>query len=683
MKKYLFALAGLCAWGSLLAQPTFSDDFESYTAGQKLGPQSDVWTTWSNGDGGSEDTYVVNDNANSGSNSIYLSSSVATGGPSDVVLPLDSTYSLGHLTFEAHFDVQSGKGAYFNMQAVYPLGTTWALDCYMVNDGNLYLSKNNNVLLQTTYPTGQWFDYRLEINLNTSQWSLYVNDSLQGTFQNSVPSIAAIDIYPVNPANVGGNNQAGYWVDDVSYTYTPYTLPALNAAISSISSSDLLAGQTYTPAINVRNLGNNTITSFDLNVSYNGQNYMENVSNISLNSLATQSVSLSNPITIAAGAHNVVATVSNVNGNGPDNDASDDSSSITLDPIVPAPGKIVVGEEATGTWCGFCPRGIVAMEGLKSKYEGYWAGICIHNSDPMTAPVSQYDASMANHISGYPDGFVDRGTTEDPSSFPTTFLSRIVTPPADLITNGAMLNSDNSVLHVSMKNKFQSSISGNWKIVCVLTEDSVTGTGSGYNQHNYFANNTYGPMGGFENLPAVIPASQMVYDDVARAIYPSFNGYVNAFTNVNTGDSVIYDMSFNLNSGWDLSHMHIVCFAIDNTGHVDNAGYTTIDQAISNGYLEGNNIATGIKPVESPDAMLQLYPNPTASNAQLLLQLQNPEKVQVEVVNSLGKRVAYRNYQTLQGAQVLPVVTTGWSKGIYLIKVTIGNQYLVKKLVVK
>ena len=38
---------------------------------------------------------------------------------------------------------------------------------------------------------------------------------------------------------------------------------------------------------------------------------------------------------------------------------NDDTLSITATGTYAAPGKIVVGEEGTGTWCGRSPRGVV------------------------------------------------------------------------------------------------------------------------------------------------------------------------------------------------------------------------------------------------------------------------------------------------------------------------------------
>ena len=60
---------------------------------------------------------------------------------------------------------------------------------------------------------------------------------------------------------------------------------------------------------------------------------------------------------------------------------NDDTLSISVTGTYAAPGKIVVGEEGTGTWCGWCPRGSVAMNWMDEKYYGYWQGIAVHNND--------------------------------------------------------------------------------------------------------------------------------------------------------------------------------------------------------------------------------------------------------------------------------------------------------------
>src|SRR5688572_1632192 len=84
MKKILLTVGAFTAFTA--SAQTFSDNFDSYTAGQPMAQQSaGAWTTWSGTVGGAEDVLVSNADAVSGSNSIFLSTTAQTGGPTDLV----------------------------------------------------------------------------------------------------------------------------------------------------------------------------------------------------------------------------------------------------------------------------------------------------------------------------------------------------------------------------------------------------------------------------------------------------------------------------------------------------------------------------------------------------------------------------------------------------------------------
>ena len=93
---------------------------------------------------------------------------------------------------------------------------------------------------------------------------------------------------------------------------------------------------------------------------------------------------INNPMVLTGGLNPATATISNVNGLGPDNVPTNDLATSQISAVEPTPNKLVVGEEATGTWCGWCPRGAVALNWLDKDYYGYFQGIAVHNGDPMT-----------------------------------------------------------------------------------------------------------------------------------------------------------------------------------------------------------------------------------------------------------------------------------------------------------
>lgn len=49
------------------------------------------------------------------------------------------------------------------------------------------------------------------------------------------------------------------------------------------------------------------------------------------------------------------------------------------------PRKIVM-EEETGTWCGWCVRGIETIERMHTKYPDNFIAIALHTSDRMSNP---------------------------------------------------------------------------------------------------------------------------------------------------------------------------------------------------------------------------------------------------------------------------------------------------------
>jgi hypothetical protein len=668
MNKLILGCAALFAAGSLSAQ-TFTDDFESYTSGSYLCPQSPDWTTWSGTEGGAEDVLVSTANAASGSQSLYFSSTSSGGGPEDVVLPFDQVYNSGNFTFEANFFVESGKGAYFNLQGTLVVAQIWALDCYLLQDGTLKLSNQGTPYLTANYPPATWFNMRVEMDLTANVWELFIDNVSMGTFNNPTGQIGILDLYPVNPTGEGGNNQSGFYVDDVSYTHIPATLPNLNGGVTFIEQLPNIAGLTGDVTATVRNMGSSDITSFDIEYSYNGNVVQESVGPVTIASLDTYDHTFSTPALVAAGSNGLTVTISNVNGNGQDDDNTDDAKTITIDPIIPAQGKMVIGEEATGTWCSWCPRGAVYMDLFESKYVNFWEGIAVHNNDPMT--VTQYDAGMGALISGYPSAVVDRGPEVDPSGMESQFLQRLQTPPVAFISNNSTWNAGTRELSVIVSAEFQSSANSNFKLACVLTEDEVTGTTSGYNQANSYAGGSNGVMGGYELLPNPVPAAQMVYDHVARAIQPSFDGDNTVFpATVNAGETHSATYTFTLPAEWDENNIHIIGMLIEPGGRVDNAAVSTIS---SNSSISELAISDQVR----------IYPNPATDFAMIDLNLDKDATVMVNVIDMTGKVVGTQNYGIVNSSTELPINTSLLNAGVYTIEVILDGVRGTKRLIIE
>jgi hypothetical protein len=668
MKKLLLSALTL-TFGLAASAQNFSDDFESYALNSYLGPQSAEWRVWSAlGEGTAEDVKITDAQASSGTKSIYFQG-VGAGGPQDVVLDFMTTHTTGVFTFESDFYVNTGKTAYFNFQANATIGGIYALDVNMDN-GTVLIQNAGAVQLSASYTEGAWFTMTIECNLTTGIWQLMIDGVPQGNWLNSVNSVRYADIYPVT------NSQ--FYLDDVSYTHSAYTLTSLNAAAATLNMGGNIATMTTNPELTVVNAGTTAITSFDAVLNYNGSNYTENITGVNIPSLGSSVVTFGN-VVLVAGSNTAIATVSNVNGMT-DDVATDNTSLRILDPVIPAAGKMVVGEEGTGTWCGWCPRGTVNMDRFNNQYGNLWAGIAVHNGDPMV--VTPYDAGM--NFSGYPSAKVDRiGTGIDPGNMTTPFFTRLQVAPTALIEVGADFNATTRVLNVSGDFDFQVAANNNYKVVFVLTEDGVTGT-AGYAQSNYYSGGGNGVMGGYELLPNPVPAAQMVYDHVARDIQPSFGGYNQTFPAVvAAGANIAVHHQFILPATWNENNMHIIVMLVAPNGQIDNAGKATIAEAQVNGFIYGTSTNVGVTEIEAIDATFKMYPNPASTNVNLTFNLLKESNVEVSVLDLSGKVIANRVYDNMNGASTINYNSSDLSQGIYLVEVTINGEKMTRRLAIK
>jgi len=657
MKKFiLLSLSIVFSFNTFSQTGVFCEDFESFSNGDPVCQTSPNWNSWGELMSGltapySDEAYITNTYSNSGDFCLGFNLNPNVAGPEDVLLPLSNT---GHPTpyiaglFTLTHNLYITTGAYFNFQAENMPGVTWALDVTFDAMGGVNYASSGSAqsYLMSTYPTNQWFEQKIVIDLSTNTWEVFHDGISQGSFSSMVNQIASIDYYPT-----AGQE---FYVDDICLEYTAPQLDPLNAQLLNVTTLSGLAGQDRNPSLEVRNFGLNDINSFDVTFDYSGTQITENVSGLNLTSMQSYTVDFANTITLTA-ATTATAYVHNING-GQTQPTSDDTLTANLNVVVPATGKLVVGEEATGTWCGWCPRGSVALNWMDHDYEGYWQGIAVHNGDPMVDPT--YDNGIAGYISGYPSGLVDRGSVIDPSAFSGDFLQRIVIPPSALLNNGAQL--DGNVLKVSIDLNFQQSIN-NPKLACVLVEDSVTGSGPQYYQANYYSGGTsLVDVDGtdWNAKPSNVPDYMMVYRHVARAISPSFLGDALPSNFYGPGDTETVCFEFIINPDWDLSKIHIVGMLMDQAGMVDNASSTTIATAETQGLSNSCSGATEAIYLDGPDDLV-VFPNPASDK--LYINNLPKETKNIEIINIEGKVV-------LSIDSVNTIDISALTSGIYTIK---------------
>lgn len=516
--------------------------------------------------------------------------------------------------------------------------------------------------LATRFGTGEW----------TSIWEFEPGESIG-------PEVKIFQLTGVGQPDfqfclyiTGNLFNVNYWyIDDVKL-YIPL---ALDAKLKSIDLPSYVAigAQVDVKGI-VFNEGSTPVNSFDISYRVNGgapQVYSVSGLNLAIGEvyLFTHNI----PITFSdAGSYEVITDVENVNGTT-DMDPSNDSITKYVGAVPFIPAKKVFAEEATGTWCGWCVRGICFMDYMAETYPETWIGVGVHNGDPMVVPA--YDAAMPTIIPnfpGYPSGTIDRSGDNfyDPSEFEAGYLERInAVSPATIDIVNYSWDATSRVVSFDLQSEFVVDIQNELRFAVVITEDSLWGTASGWNQSNYYAGGGQGPMCGFESMPATIPAADMHYDHVARVILDSPYGTEGSLPlGILAGQVHSYNYTYTIPETWRYEKLHFIGLIIDMaTGEVLNA----------------NNVISsyvGIKEKQQ-DQSIRVFPNPFADFTNLEFSLNKASVVKVDVCNFLGKTVyseTAREYPN--GSSKIRINSGNLSSGVYLIKLTIDNQTYTRKI---
>lgn len=675
MKQFFTSLL----WGIALAVlPTglnaqvvsFSDDFESYSEGAFLCSSSTAWKTWSNRPGTTEDVRITVERANSGSNSIKFTSASSSGGPVDIVLPFGNKYTTGHFLFSTSLFVENGKAAYFNFQGETTIGRVWALEIAIAANGVLTCRNSSDAnLLTTFFPQNEWAELSFDINLTENSWKLLINGECRGAFANPVNAVASLNLYPANASN-------SFFIDDVSYSYdTLAPVITSDIGISGINwANSKLTGTASTLGFTVRNNGNEIVDEFTAEIFINGTEFIETFAELALEPGTSMTVTTQAVLALQLGANEVDIRVLSVNGTSGDEEACNDKAALLISAVTPADSRAVLVEEATGTWCTWCPRGAVYMDLLSHRYDGHFIPIAVHNNDPMM--IAAYDQLITTmpSFSGFPNAVINRRIVIDPSLAEDPFLGEVAVPVIASVSAGAAYDEETRKLDISATIEFLQDVSGEFWVSMALTEDGVRGTGSGWAQVNVYSGGAYGPMGGYELLPNPVPAHLMVYDHVARAILGIQKTAANTISGeFLAGERQVINFSTTIPADQNVENMYLIPILMGAQGY-QNAAELTFEDALANGYI------TSAHDRENPGIQAQILPNPAGSSASLEISLPQPGPVQVIIRDINGFVVAQQHYGWVSGRVMLPAPVQHLGTGIYLAEIRTESGFKTLKL---
>ena len=432
---------------------------------------------------------------------------------------------------------------------------------------------------------------------------------------------------------------------------------SINKYIAANSQNDL----TYS----IKNRGANPITSVELNWNDGA----DHIATVPTNIAVGETVTVVHPTKVSYStveSKNLNLTINKVNG-AADSDPTDNNGTAVTSVASQFTPKIVVLEEGTGTWCGYCPRGMVGLNKVNTDYPNDQISIAIHAgnaSEPMR--LLEYEVGAA--FSGYPGMNVDRvlkGVDPGPNDINSYVTSRkdIPTPvklSGDYAISGNQLTANvNSQFFINNPNT-------NFKLAVVVLEDGVKGTTSNYGHVNYYSGGQMGPMGGFENLPSTVPASQMVYDHVARALLGGYSGQPGSVpTAITDGATSSYTFSYTIPATYKADNLHAVVLLIDSDGTILNASKLSKTLAVN----DASNLG----------AKMSIYPNPAKS--EFNIKLVDDGMYDVKIYDMTGREV--KNLGEIKSSSKKITIPINLTAGKYLVNITKDGVSYTKELLVK
>jgi hypothetical protein len=315
------------------------------------------------------------------------------------------------------------------------------------------------------------------------------------------------------------------------------------------------------------------------------------------------------------------------------------------------PRKSVVIEEGTGTWNKYCPQGWVLMNQVPAS-DADACEISVHGGDPMELTV--YDDYLFYLNWNYSPYFLfDRRMNVQPEDFFNLLnIQKAFFGFADVTFDWSVNGND---LSINAHIKPAIDLHGDFRLALVVTEDGVSGTTSQWAQANAYANNALGAMGGFENKPDPVPAVDMQYNFVARAVAPTPEGEPGQLP-ATLAHNTVYDkaITVKIDPSWQFGKMKAIVMLV----RFDDS--TILNASKSLFYL---NIPHSKN--ETIDAVI--YPNPAIDYSIIRFSLANEGKVNCLVTDIAGRTVFQRTSEYSRGTNQIVLPANEFANGFYLV----------------
>lgn len=441
--------------------------------------------------------------------------------------------------------------------------------------------------------TGEWhevmFDQKVE--LNSSFEGLFVGYNYKQKSNNYPIGVSSkvegpFYIYANIPASKGGNGEDWYQINSGGYGLSIQLIVEGDFAPNAVRPLDfgeftVVKGKSKNVAVSLWNIGSK-LTSIDYTIALDGkagaEQHLDFGKDFGLG--GTHSVEIPFAAASELGASTVTLTITKVNGE--ENACVKNSATGTLYTVEREFVKRSVVEQFTGTGCGNCPSGHVAMHNMHNLYGDQFIGIALHQfnaSDPM------YNASYDLGFTGAPQCMVNRssGVLAPYEQMPEVLKASLdEIALTDVTVTGTFAEEDTKVNATA---SVESLVAGDYNIAFMLTADGLTGTTKSWKQSNYFCKG-----GGRYNSQASMPDDLKFLWDMGSSYVETYNDVLIASSYVSSNNKATlptlvangtvsseYTMKMPtkvaLKKALKLNQIYVVALLLDKkTGAIVNAG---------------------------------------------------------------------------------------------------------------
>jgi hypothetical protein len=453
------------------------------------------------------------------------------------------------------------------------------------------------------------------------------------------------------------------------------SLVSLSPATGSGASYVVLSNNVVFKGI-IRNEGTSPITTMVLKYSDETGIHADYITNLNIAPAGEYNFTHSVPYAVRSyGSHEINMWVE-VTG---DNNTANNNQRVIVEGVAFNPVHHVTVEEATGTWCGWCVRGIVYLDSMRAVHPTDCDLIAVHDGDPMV--FSTYDNGVGTLIQGYPSTLINRDLVSDPQYIFADYTNSIGDFGTADLNPVVTFNSTTRQATVVISATFAVALNGDYRLACVFTEDNVHSTAGGtWDQHNYYSYQSqnlalldHETGMNFQSLPATIPSAQMHYNYVARSILGGFNGSAGSLpASIPINSTQTHTFTYTIPAAYNVANMKVVVLLIDNTGsskHIMNSA--------------SGSVLMGVENPASSIGGVSLYPNPSNDNTNVHLSLSQNENVSISVYAMTGELVSVENEgHVAEGEHDFNLGTINLAKGMYFVKVTAGTSEQTMKMLV-